>query len=63
MIMFQKMSMKFALDFISLNRHDRTPAVSYDNLLSAVHKIMMESKQDRDNLRESHFNLKISAVQ
>ena len=29
--MFQKMSTKFALDFISLNRPDSTPAVSYDN--------------------------------
>ena len=27
MFMFQKMSKKFAFDFISLNRPDRTPAV------------------------------------
>ena len=58
--MFQKMSFKFAFDFMSLNRPDSTPAVSYDNLYSSIHKIMMNSKQQRDdNPKEAHSNLKM----
>ena len=58
--MFQKMSKKFAFDFMSLNRPDRTPAVSYDNLYSSIHKIMMNSKQQRDdNPKEAHSNMKM----
>ena len=55
--MFQKMSLKFAFDFISLNRPDRTPAVSYDNLYSSIHKnkILMNTKQQRD----AHFDLRM----
>ena len=56
--MFQKMSTKFALDFMSLNRPDSTPAVSYDNLYSSIHKLM-DSKQERDIVKESNINLKI----
>ena len=56
--MFQKMSTKFALDFISLNRPDSTPAVSYDNLYSSIHK-QMDSKQERDIVNGSNINLKI----
>ena len=60
LFMFQKMSFKFAFDFMSLNRPDRTPAVSYDNLYSSIHKIMMNSKQQRDdNPKEAHFNLQM----
>ena len=57
--MFQKMSLKFAFDFISLNRPDRTPAVSYDSLYSSVHNIMTNSEQQRDTPKEAHFNLRM----
>ena len=57
--MFQKMSIKFAFDFIGLNRRDRTPALSYDKLYSSVHNIMMNSKQQRDNPKEAHFSLQM----
>ena len=53
--MFQKMSLNFAFDFMSLNRRDRTPAVSYDNLYSSVHKIMMNTKSQR----EAHCDLRM----
>ena len=58
--MFQKMSINFALDFISLNRPDSTPAVSYDSLYSSVYNIMTNSEQQRDdNPKEAHFNLQM----
>ena len=58
--MFQKMSINFALDFISLNRPDSTPVVSYDSLYSSVYNIMTNSEQQRDdNPKEAHFNLQM----
>ena len=36
-----------------------TPAVSYDNLHSSNYKIVMDSKQGRDNPKESKYNLQM----
>ena len=61
MIMFQKMCIKFAFDFINHNRpgRERSPVICYDKVYSSLHKTMMDLKQGRDNPKESQYNLQM----